>query len=141
MARGRRGNGEGSICKRKDGRWMAQVTVGRRADGSLDRRTVYGKTRSEVAQALTKLKAESLEEGVRNPSHLILRDYLETWLANHQLFAGRDGRGLRANTIRIYSQAIRLHINPVMGSVLVRDLSPTISRSCTVRCARRRAFR
>ena len=39
----KRGNGEGSITKRKDGRWMARYTV-HTAKGP-KRRTVYGRTR------------------------------------------------------------------------------------------------
>lgn len=38
----RRGNGEGSITKREDGRWMARITV----EGQ--RRAYYGKTYQDV---------------------------------------------------------------------------------------------
>ena len=47
---GKRGNGEGSISRRKNGGWMAQYAVytaeGRR------RKTIYGKTRKDVAAKL-----------------------------------------------------------------------------------------
>ena len=46
MAR-RRGNGEGSIYKRKDGRWVGQYTV-YTAEGP-KYRYLYGKTRAAVA--------------------------------------------------------------------------------------------
>jgi integrase len=49
---GKRGNGEGSISRRKSGGWCAQYVVftseGRK------RRTLYGKTRAEVAAKLSK---------------------------------------------------------------------------------------
>ena len=48
----RRGNNEGSISKRKDGRWMGRYTV--HTSHGPKQRTVYGKTRAEVAQKLTK---------------------------------------------------------------------------------------
>jgi hypothetical protein len=53
----RRGNGEGSIFRRKDGRWVAQYTVetsSREPDGtqSYARKSIYGKTRREVAERL-----------------------------------------------------------------------------------------
>jgi integrase len=45
---GERGNGEGSISRRKNGGWMAQYAV-YTAEGR-KRRTIYGKTRVEVAK-------------------------------------------------------------------------------------------
>ena len=42
----KRGNGEGSIHRRKDGGWCTQYTV-HMAEGR-KRKTIYGKTRSEV---------------------------------------------------------------------------------------------
>ena len=49
---GKRGNGEGSITRRKNGGWMAQYTA-YTAEGR-KRRTLYGKTRKEVAAKLAK---------------------------------------------------------------------------------------
>jgi hypothetical protein len=43
----KQGNGEGSIHRRKDGGWCAQYTV-YTAEGR-KRKTIYGKTRAEVA--------------------------------------------------------------------------------------------
>ena len=44
---GKRGNGEGSIYRRKDGRWAGQHTI-QTATGP-KRKTVYAKTRAEVS--------------------------------------------------------------------------------------------
>ena len=42
----KRGNNEGSIVRRKDGRWMASITMGRNPEtGQLKRAYFYGKTR------------------------------------------------------------------------------------------------
>src|SRR5262249_48021163 len=43
----KRGNGEGSICKRADGRWIARITL----EGG-ERKTFYAKTRQEAARRL-----------------------------------------------------------------------------------------
>ena len=48
----RRGNSEGSIYKRKDGRWAAAVNLGWQ-DGKRKRKTFYGRTRQEVQVQLT----------------------------------------------------------------------------------------
>ena len=57
----KRGNGEGSIGRRKGGGWMAQYTV-HTAEGR-KRRTLYGKTRVEAAKKLTKALSD-LEGGL-----------------------------------------------------------------------------
>jgi hypothetical protein len=44
---GKRGNNEGSILHRSDGRWMARMTLD---DGA--RETFYGKSRQEVLRLL-----------------------------------------------------------------------------------------
>jgi integrase len=49
---GRRGNGEGSITRRKDGLYKVQTATGAK------RRTLYGKTRQEVAEKLTRAMAD-----------------------------------------------------------------------------------
>ncbi len=50
---GRRSNGEGSLSKRKDGRWQAAYTI----DGK--RKYLYGKTRKEVAKKLREALAKT----------------------------------------------------------------------------------
>ena len=68
----KRGNNEGSITRRKDGLWMAQVTIGRDpATGTLKRATFYGKTRQDVADKLTKALVEEEPRHARGaaPAH------------------------------------------------------------------------
>jgi hypothetical protein len=54
----RRANGEGTIGRRKDGRYEAKVFA-RRSDGTYVRRSVYGKTRAECRAAMLKLQARA----------------------------------------------------------------------------------
>jgi len=51
MAR-RRGGGEGTIPKRRDGHWEARVDLGWE-NGKRKRKSFYGETRAEVATKLT----------------------------------------------------------------------------------------
>ena len=60
MARKRRGNGEGSISKRSDGRWHARVSL---PDGK--RKHFYGRTRDEVRKKLDKAKATGRIDGLQ----------------------------------------------------------------------------
>ena len=54
----KRGNGEGSIFKRNDGKWCGVVTNGRDNEGKLKRLYYYGKSRQEVADKILKTQSE-----------------------------------------------------------------------------------
>src|SRR5215212_10251677 len=77
---GRRGNNEGSISRRKDGRWMGRYTV-HSADGP-KQRAVYGKTRAEVAEKLTKAMADRDGGIVYDAGKLTVGEYLDRWLSD-----------------------------------------------------------
>ena len=69
----KRGNNEGCITRRKDGLWMAQITIGRdSATGKPKRATFYGKTRQEVADKLTKALRERQQGTFVAPHKLTL---------------------------------------------------------------------
>lgn len=54
----KRGNGEGTIYfSEKLNKWVGQFTVGRKSNGKLNRKTVYGNTRKEVKEKITKALA------------------------------------------------------------------------------------
>jgi len=51
----KRGNGEGTIYySEKLNKWVGQFTVGRKANGKINRKSVYGDTRKEVKEKITK---------------------------------------------------------------------------------------
>lgn len=55
----KRGNGEGTIYfSEKLNKWVGQFTAGRKADGKLNRKSVYGNTRKEVKEKMTKALAK-----------------------------------------------------------------------------------
>lgn len=55
----KRGNGEGTIYfSEKLNKWVGQFTAGRKADGKLNRKSVYGNTRKEVKEKMTKALAD-----------------------------------------------------------------------------------
>jgi integrase len=57
MAARRRAYGEGTISKRKDGRWIGIAELGWQ-DGKRRRKYVYGTTRAEVAAKLAKVRSD-----------------------------------------------------------------------------------
>ena len=97
MGNGRRGRGEGSIYRRKDGRWVGQYEVGGK------RKYIYGKTRKVVAKKLTKAMAESDAGMVFDAGSLRVGDYLDGWLDSI-----RDT--LRRRTWIRHEEVVRLHL-------------------------------
>src|SRR5262245_34749721 len=78
-ARRRRGHGEGAIYPRKAGRWAAAVELGWR-DGKRQRKAVYGRTRKEVAEKISKLLRDHHEHEIRTDERLTVEKYLGDWL-------------------------------------------------------------
>src|SRR3954453_8983036 len=76
----KRGNGEGSIYRRKDGRWVGQYTV-YTAKGP-KYRYIYGKTRAAVAEKLTKAMADRDGGLIFDAGRLTVGEYLDRWLAD-----------------------------------------------------------
>lgn len=61
----KRGNGEGTIYRRDDGRWACQITIGRKPDGSLDRKSWSGKTEETVKKRRNEWLADNPEIAAR----------------------------------------------------------------------------
>lgn len=112
----RRGNGEGTITRRKDGRWEARYTA-QTAEGPR-RKVLYGKTRSEVAQKLTKAMANRNDGLVFDHENLYLDEFLDRWLNT----SVRDS--VKQNTYESHAYLVRKHIAPALGRVRLRTLNP-----------------
>jgi integrase len=125
----KRGNNEGSITRRPDGRWMAQVTIGRDpATGKPQRATFYGKTRQEVADKLTKALRDKQQGTFVAPHKLTLGEWLQTWLWEYK--APR----VRPATFAGYEMIVRRHLSPALGHIALQDLRPEhIQRSLNTR--------
>ena len=108
----RRGDHEGTIYQRADGRWEARVTVGFGA-----RRSFYGATRQEVVQKLREAQ-QALESGLPlGDGRQTTAQFLESWLhaVEHRL---------RQSTWNRYCEYVALHIVPSLGQVRLTKLSP-----------------
>jgi len=102
---GKRANGEGSVFKRSDGRWSAEISY-RDEHGTSKRRTVYGATQAEV---LTKQKAlrERLDAGAPvKDTAMTLAGWLDDWIASSLPASDR-----KQATIDLYSTVARKHLD------------------------------
>lgn len=113
----RRGHGEGSIYKRKDGRFCAQVTVGRDATGKPKRRYIYGKTAKEVQEKKTRLLADQLNGLPVDASKQSVGEFLHAWLEDAV-------KGTVApRTYARYESLVRVHIIPAIGGIRLSKLT------------------
>ena len=109
---GRRGNHEGSISKRQDGRWLAQVSL---PDGR--RRSAYARTRDAAALALQRLQREAESGLPAPPERLTVGTFFNQWLE-------QVTPRLRESTARRYRQLVTHQILPTWGRTRLRSLSP-----------------
>src|SRR5712691_7285952 len=102
---GKRGNNEGSIFKRADGRWVAAVTL---PDGT--RKRYYGRRRTDVAARLSDA-LNAIDDGLPLVSEKVsTAEFLERWLET-------SAPTVRPGTHRRYAEYVRLHAVPVLGKI------------------------
>jgi integrase len=113
----RRGHGEGSIFRRKDGRWVGIVDHGYR-DGKRHRKSIYGGTRKEVSDELKRaLRAQQL--GLPPESgRLTVGEWLTRWLGTQKPPA------TKYKTYAAYEYQTRMHLIPAFGKRPISKLDP-----------------
>ncbi len=114
----RRGHNEGSIYQREsDGKWCAVVNLGY-ADGRRKRKSIYGKTRKEVAEKL-KVALRDQQQGLPVAvERQTVAQFLDRWLAD--VVRG----SVRPRTHDSYAQLARLYLTPALGRHQVAKLEP-----------------
>ena len=109
----RRAKGEGSIFKRKDGRWQARYQAGDK------RKYIYGKTRAEVARKLNEALSEVNKGLVYDDKGITVERHIEKWLST-----SKDS--VRVSTWERYEQICRRHIVPEVGYLRLKNLTPVV---------------
>jgi len=113
----RRGQNEGSIHRRTDGRWVAAVTVGWRR-GRQQRKYFYGRTRREVQDKLkVALRDQQLGLPVA-PERQTVAQFLARWL-EHSVKPS-----VRYSTHASYARLCKKHITPWLGRLELAKLRP-----------------
>lgn len=113
----KRGNGEGSITRHKaSGKYMARYTVPTPTGSK--RKAIYGDTRDEVREKMTKAMADRDSGVVYDDENQTLGEYLDSWLK------GSVHGSVRRSTYDRYEVAVRVHIKPAFGAVKLKKLNP-----------------
>lgn len=106
-----RGYGEGSVCQRKDGRWMARFRV----DGKV--RTIYAATEAKAKTALRKALGKRDDGLLVTGANQTVANYLPRWLED----CARQS--VRPRTYECYELAVR-RLLPHLGKVRLQALTP-----------------
>lgn len=114
----KRGNGEGSIYQRLDGRWTASVTCGRQPNGKPKRKYLYGNSRKEVAEKLASAQVKNNQGIPLGDDRQKLSDFLGTWLID----VIKPSKSWR--TYSSYKGLVERHIVPELGRVVLTKLTP-----------------
>ena len=113
----RRANGEGSIRKRKDGRWEGRYTAGRDpVTGKAIYKNVLGKTQAEVKEKLKAAIKKSSALDIK-AEHCTVGQWLDTWMENYAKLQ------VRASSYKTYQGFIENHIKPALGGILLDKLT------------------
>jgi hypothetical protein len=121
----RQGHGDDSVYfDAVNGYWVGSVSLGYSPDGKRRRRSVRGRTRTEVRDKLRGLK-EDISSSVRGPAGYTVRHAVEDWLDT-----GLDGRS--ESTVAKYRSVLKPVVQQI-GWAVLRDLTAhDVRRALTV---------
>jgi integrase len=114
--RSKHANGEGSIRPkpRADGRWEGRYHV--EVDGAWKRRSVFGRTKAEVAKSLRAALTARDGGAVVASAKETFGSFLDAWLEG-------TSATIRPRTFASYAQIVRDHLKPNLGRTLLARLS------------------
>lgn len=118
MAKKVRGQGEGNIRQRPDGRWEARYSIGVDSRGKQIRKSIYGSARGEVSKELTKVLNSINTNTYIDPSKITIKEWIETWLIDYKENA------VSKKTYDSYKQVLDLYIIPHLEFMYLKDIRP-----------------
>ena len=136
MARKKRSNGEGCFYQLKDRSWVHQITLGRKADGSQQRKSFKGKTKAQCLerkqewyrqQELLKTLEEPQGGSSRSSeypskdSEILFSEAFPQWLS---LYKSPPTR--KPSTYGSYLDTYRLHFEPAFGQRPLSEITQDV---------------
>ena len=102
----KRGNNDGCIRKRSDGRWEGIYVACYKPDGTPVRRSIYGKSRPEVASQMRETLRQIEQDEYVPPVKLTVGEWMHEWLRVYCLSSKK------LSTCTGYEITITQHICP-----------------------------
>lgn len=114
----KRGNGEGTIYySEKLNKWIGQFTLGRKADGKINRKSVYGKTRKEVKEKMTKALAEIQSKTYIEKNNITLIE-----LAREIVEDKKDSNEISSNTYKRATYTLKYIENGDIANIPIQRI-------------------
>ena len=114
----KRANGEGSIRKRKDGRWEGRYTAGHDPEtGKAIYKNVLGKTQAEVKEKLKQAIEETQALDVTKAGKYTVGEWMEVWFQDYAKIK------VRPSSHQTYQGYIHNHIRPNIGDIPLEKLT------------------
>ena len=113
MKRNRRGNNEGTVYQRSDGRWAGMISLpgGRR-------QTFSGRSQEDVRRQIVEALHARQDTAGDDPTAITVAQFLDMWL---ERIAKPK---IRAQTYKGYEVHVRLHLKPAIGKIPLDRLEP-----------------
>jgi len=108
----RRGPGEGSVYRRRDGRWVASISL-----GSGKRKCYYRRTRKEAHQQLQAALQEQQRGLLMRGKPTLMKPFFTQWISS-------VGATVRPRSRIRYEDLVRLHLIPTLGGLTLQELAP-----------------
>lgn len=114
----KRANGEGSIRKRQDGKFLVTFPTGLyKENGKREYVYKYCTTQAEAVEVLRQLQSEKAMGVCNSKAAVKTGDWIETWIEKHK------APKLAPSTLTSYRNNFRVHIKPYVGEIALKDLT------------------
>ena len=114
----KRANGEGSIRKRKDGRWEGRYTAGHDPEtGKAIYKNVLGRSQAEVKEKLKQAIGETQALDVTKVGKYTIGQWMEVWFQDYAKIK------VRPSSHQTYQGYIHNHIRPNIGDIPLEKLT------------------
>lgn len=117
-----------AVRKTKNGRWQADVTIGKKLDGSRDRPQPTFRTKREAEKEEQKLKTQKEIRRGKSYGGILLSEFIEDYYWPQK-------KKLKPSTIKGYKRDIKLRILPAFGNMPVEDISRYYIQEMIDKCA------
>lgn len=109
--------GGGSVYQRKDGRWVAALSLGVGPDGKRKFWRAYAESEAEAVEKRDRAKGELRAGTLRIGEKQTVGAFLTAWLEQYKATTRRP------NTVRGYASKIRIHLIPALGHIPLPSLT------------------
>lgn len=120
----RRAKGDGTLRKRKDGRWEGWFNIGKDDNGKIKRKSVTAKTKSECQEKLKKAQEEYYNTQNIMSSHTYLTNSDPTLQEWYDIWIDTFCKGVvKDYTVQGYAQRFKIYILPELGKMKLSEIS------------------